>query len=129
MNRHILQTHSPFKNSCDERIFTCNLCEKKFFDKKDHQRHMFVHTQVHNVKCTFCEFSHVRKSSHDNHMRLCHPVSVNGLSSQTDEICDYCLCLGKRSIKIHIECHLDVHRNKCDQCGYTCQYLGDFKKH
>lgn len=138
LNTHIMRNHTHFRNNnvYDERIFSCKICKKKFFERKDLKRHMFVHTEKGHLKCRFCEFSHVRESCFDNHMRLVHkvPGSVSlRKRSETVEICecDYCgfKCRGKRSITAHIQRHLGVARYKCDQCGYSCLFSGDLKKH
>ncbi|XP_054271073.1 oocyte zinc finger protein XlCOF6-like isoform X2 [Macrosteles quadrilineatus] len=135
MNRHIIDKH--LVNDVTEKLFICHHCRKRFFGKRDLERHMFCHIGRRRWECNYCEYSCPTRHRLMNHMRSIHgKPSIHKTSKRvetdiTEFICDYCNYItGEKAVlRTHIKRHMGLKSVKCPECNYECTTNGDLKKH
>lgn len=96
-----------------EKKHLCDLCSKTFLTKRELDIHLNVHSNLHIVKCPFCD--KLLKGNLDIHMRV-----------HTGEKPFSCKECGKKfahqsHLKTHmLVIHLGVKSLSCTVCGYKC---------
>lgn len=61
----------------NEKKFTCEHCDRKFFTKKDVRRHLVVHTGMRDFLCQFCPQRFGRKDHLVRHIKKSHSKNVS----------------------------------------------------
>ena len=132
LERHIKYTHSytqcsicneevkfgyPFKKHMalnhDGEIFTCSLCEKKFYSKKCLKDHVeLVHEKKESCVCNLCGKTYTSKPNLHEHIKRSHEGKV-AKCQKCDFTCNYS---NPQTLRNHME---RVHEGKlyyCSQC-------------
>uniref|UniRef100_A0A1B6KJW8 C2H2-type domain-containing protein n=1 Tax=Graphocephala atropunctata TaxID=36148 RepID=A0A1B6KJW8_9HEMI len=133
INRHVTRTHcldgSLFS---DQRTFACSICSMRFFERKDLERHNYVHTRSGPLKCNMCPYSHITKYGLMRHMQ-CHTIDkITSRPIRRSRFeCHHCgrIFYCKSELTKHVVWHLGIYRYTCDECGYKCYARADFLKH
>lgn len=69
----------------NEKKYTCDRCDRKFFTRKDVRRHMVVHTGMRDFLCQYCPQRFGRKDHLTRHIKTSHKgllTSQEGESTQ-----------------------------------------------
>lgn len=105
LHRHLL-VHTDRK-----RTFICDTCGGGFYNKKELNQHLFVHTDVRPYKCEVCNFSFKIKHELKKH------VSIHfGPKRFACEQCGKCFRLSKE-LGTHRAIHKDIRPFKCTHCN------------
>ena len=93
------------------RLFSCELCEKKFKRQHGLKHHQFVHSGKRPHKCSLCPFD-----THDSQILRRHLLGHNGKATHKCDQCDKTfLSLSRRNSHYKIV-HLKIKPFKCDIC-------------
>ncbi|XP_077982409.1 zinc finger protein ZFAT-like [Glandiceps talaboti] len=84
-------------------LYQCNICERKFKTKRDHDIHMYLHTNEKPFKCDLCDYATARKPYIRAHVRK-HKI-----------IYKCCYCDDKHLSSVKLSTHLQqTHSEEAD---------------
>ncbi|XP_037327449.2 uncharacterized protein LOC119217697 [Pungitius pungitius] len=117
LTKHLQMVHKKIKP------FTCQICNKCFFSKRDLEAHMRIHTGEKPFHCTLCEKKFARRVELNVHLRW-----HNG---EKRHWCPFC---GKgfldfNNMKRHKYTHTGEKPHACPHCPKRFSQSGHLKKH
>ena len=75
IGRHSRRVHAK------QRLHSCSICSKRFFDNMTVINHMRTHTGERPFKCPFCDYAAARDCNVLRHVRVCHQDKVQTFKS------------------------------------------------
>jgi DNA-directed RNA polymerase subunit RPC12/RpoP len=147
MQDHIMRKHGG------ERKFSCKKCKKKFFTKRELEKHKVLHTFPHPFKCPIgdCNKAFRHEKDYIHHLRSIHKIKpyvcptckkafykkpdlTNHLRIHTGEKPYKCKTCGKNfaqksALNSHILTHTNEKPYKCETCGKRFSQSHSLKEH
>ncbi|KAL7634866.1 UNVERIFIED_CONTAM: hypothetical protein RMT77_015243 [Armadillidium vulgare] len=105
----------------DEKMFSCNLCDYKAYNKNSLKYHSLSHLDKY-FKCCDCDYASTRKADLKKHLLTHSKTRLFKCSN-----CNYSTNK-KGNLSRHSVTHFGKYYN-CSQCCYTCHYKDQIKDH
>ncbi|XP_065371513.1 zinc finger and SCAN domain containing protein 4D [Calliphora vicina] len=104
---------------CDEKPFSCNVCEKSFVQKEILKRHMQTHTGIKPHQCPHCERSFAQRVNLTHHINRIH------LEQPRIQQHPCHLCTKRFNHASGLSRHLASHSGVAFQCSECDRTFGD----
>ncbi|KAF5278825.1 hypothetical protein FQR65_LT03513 [Abscondita terminalis] len=133
--KHHVRTHlkinSPFKSSgtlnehlnTDERPFSCDNCDYKFFNKRNLRKHKIIHANEKQFTCNKCDYK-----AHTIYNLQMHKIIHSKDKQFNCDKCDY-----KTYSNYFLQKHKSIHSTdkpfRCGLCDFRCKLSCSLKMH
>ena len=149
-----LKKHEIIHDLTRSREFQCDLCLKKFFQKRSMERHLVRHEKWKNLVCYMCGFEaktswHLRNhlNIHEKKHLVCSVPNCNYRTENAGHLqrhegshedkkfynlpCPICSKLfhAKANLREHLKRHDPEVPYKCEQCSFATKYCGNLAAH
>lgn len=124
-NFSVLNEMKVHCKTCQEKRFSCNHCDKKFFHERQLKQHLALVNGTKNHKCDTCDKSFARKTELNVHQR--------SHSNMKPYPCTFPNCSKVFRTNSHRSSHMDTHSNvenyQCSQCSQKFKTRGARRVH
>ncbi|KAF8788171.1 Zinc finger protein 182 like protein [Argiope bruennichi] len=112
-----------YKTHTGNEPFTCNICDKKFYFKSEHDRHYRTHTGEKPFECVICG----KQFNRNDHLIIHYRVHTG----EKPYVCEFCNkgFAKKDNLKRHVRTHTGEKPYKCPSCEESFMNSRDFKSH